>query len=244
MTTIEWQFPDTPETAADLMKKGYAPHSGGTWLMKQKPGKGWVDLSRIESLYRFTEVDGVIEAGAMLTFSSLAEKLSAEHVLARALSAAASNTLRNRITLGGSLAAFPVWSDLAAPLVLLGAEVLLHGAGAGSVAAADYLSDTSLRKSTLVTGIRFPSEAGSSGYFRHTRTTFDYPAFTIAARRTPGGVRAVVSGTKERISIFDPATEHDEPRIPGRFDSSEEYLSHCAAVELGRLVRELTEAAK
>jgi len=242
MTTLQWHFPTGLPKVLSFMKEGFSPHAGGTWLMKNKPKKGFIELSGVKELFRYDKQNGMVEAGAMLTFADLSSRLPTGHILSQALSSAASNTLRNRITLGGSLAAYPVWSDIAAVLVLLDAEVLTAGSPKDSFPVSEYLTDTSLRNRCLVTGIRFPFAVPPSEYFRQVRTTFDYPAFTIAVVQSGGGIRAAVGGTKERISLYDnPAAV--QPEIPGRFGSSAEYLSRCAAVELNRLVESLKGAA-
>ncbi len=245
MTTLQWHFPDRLSGVLPLMKEGFSPHAGGTWLMKRKPEKGFIELSGIGELFLYERKNGIVEAGSMLTFADLAEQLrhdSGDHLLIRALGSAASTTLRNRITIGGSLAAFPAWSDLAAPLALIGAEVLLAGAEKAFLPVEDYLKDTTIRKTSFIRGVRFPAESSPCGYYRHVRTTFDYPAFTIAALCHKKGVRAAVGGTKDRVHVYEELSEDILPEIPGRFGSSGEYLSHCAAVELGRLVRSVGEA--
>lgn len=242
MTTLQWHFPTGLPEVLSLMKDGFSPHSGGTWLMKNKPKKGFIELSGVKELFRYDKQNGMVEAGSMLTFAGLGAKLPEAHLLAQALSAAASTTLRNRVTLGGSLAAFPVWSDIAAVLVLLDAEVLTAGAAKDAYPVSEYLADTSLRKRCLVTGLRFPFAVPPSAYFRQVRTTFDYPAFTVAAVRSGDGIRAAVGGTKERVTLYEEPSGA-APEIPGRFGSSSEYLSLCAAVELKRLVESLEGAA-
>ena len=52
-------------------------------------------------------------------------------MLAASLSQAASTPLRNRITLGGSLKDFPLWSNLYAPLIAIDAKVEIKGNKSG-----------------------------------------------------------------------------------------------------------------
>ena len=89
----------------------------------------------------------MVELGACTTFADAAaylESLDGECILAKALGSAASTPLRNRITMGGSTALFPVWSDLVGPLIALGAEVELTGTNPGLFPVARYVDEKEL----------------------------------------------------------------------------------------------------
>jgi CO/xanthine dehydrogenase FAD-binding subunit len=203
-----------------------------------------------------------------MTFAEVAGRLESTHVLARALGGCASTPLRNRITVGGSVALFPVWSDLMGPLMALEADVHLVGAGQGTVPVSRYVAEPELRRGTLVTGVSFPDRSWSSFYYRDTRTRFDYAAFTVTflLEKDAGKVldaRIVVIGCRgkfgrlrdlearlkgmplgeargETAGALDAGTfPITAPPFNGRKFMSPEYLAHCARVELERGLKSL-----
>ncbi len=181
MSEISWYFPRTIEEVNVLLEKdGVIPHGGGTSILRSnmKGIKGLIDLHYLPLKYYHTR-KGRVEIGSNNSFSEVSEHLDSQDILARALSRAASTPLRNRITVGGSIAAFPAWSDLMGPLIALETEVSLIGERKGSFSIRDYIKSSELRWGTLVTGVSFKKEPWISHYYRETRTHFDYPAFTI-----------------------------------------------------------------
>jgi len=81
-------------------------------------------------------------------------------LLSMALQNVAHEAIRNRGTLGGSLALADPAAEMPACMVCLGAEIILHSAGGSrSVAAADFFQgiyDTALELDELITSIRIP----------------------------------------------------------------------------------------
>jgi CO/xanthine dehydrogenase FAD-binding subunit len=221
MRDIEWFFPERLDDVPPLLaKRGIIPHGGGTGILRMKTlrggpegardapdaggVRGLIDLSRLP-LRRFERSGGRVEIGSTLTFAEVAGRLESGHILARALGGCASTPLRNRITIGGSVALFPVWSDLMGPLIALEADVDLIGAARGTFPVTRYVAEPALRKGTLVTGVSFPDRVWSSNYYRDTRTRFDYAAFTVTVllKKNAGKVldaRVVVIGCKGKFS--------------------------------------------
>lgn len=182
---MDWYFPTTIEEAALLIgKDGHFPHSGGTFLLRRGFSgiTGLVDLSGI-SMKEIREDNDHIHLGAGLTFSETVEKLKPlwqDCILAKSLSMAASTPLRNRISLGGSIAAFPIWSDLMGPLAALGAELELFGNGPEIIPVSEYLNNRGAIQKKLITGISVPRKRVKSWYYRYTRVAFDYPLINIS----------------------------------------------------------------
>ena len=210
MKELVWHFPTNLAEAIDLVRDGAPPHAGGTGILRTGASK----LTRLVDLHRlpleYLDVTGdVVEMGAMLTFSDVVTRMQSVDpgsILIESLGQAASTPLRNRITLGGSVAMAPPWSDLIGPLLALDAEVVLApGRGTETTCpVARFLDDRAARKGTLVKAIRFRPGAWDSVYCRATRTHFDYAAFTLTAlvRKNPRGeveeARLVVTGNKRR----------------------------------------------
>ena len=188
--------------------------------------------------------------------------VSPEHVLCRSLAHSASTPLRNRITAGGSVAAFPAWSDFIGPLLLLNARVELVGKTTGVFPLTDYLTRRELRAGALVTGILTDNFPHLGLHYRETRTAVDYPAFTITltvSRDAASFVdpRIVVVGGKERFkrlvelekalngqafSILDTLKVEDffQVAFPDRKHGSSGYLRHAALTALTDMLFEVT----
>ena len=202
MNDIEWYFPESIEEAATLLAQGrVAAHGGGTSLLRgaSKQAGGLIELSRLPLSY-FEEEQGQFRFGAGRTYAEVVSNLTAldpAHILVQSLGRAASTPLRNRITLGVSVALFPVWSDLMGPLLALDAAVELTGTNRGTYPLERYQKDRGLRRNSLITSVRFERKHWRAWYHRETRTHFDYPAFTITIlsdKEPAGDLRILVTG--------------------------------------------------
>jgi CO/xanthine dehydrogenase FAD-binding subunit len=262
---IEWFYPrNLNEVPEILSREGVVPYGGGTgiqWVGLSRI-RGLIDISRLD-LKSFAVRDGTITLGAALSYTEAAEALEKEgHLLARALYSAASEPLRNRISLGGSIAMFPYWSDLMGALLALEAELTLVGAAGGSRRLAEYVENRSLRQNTLISAVRIPASPRQGAYYRHTRTRTDRPAFSITVLVSSSSgrieeIRVLVvgcSGRYRRLSEVeqalrgmelsgDPAGPVEEAALglqadfPPRMGFSAEYLKACAGIELARALR-------
>ncbi|MCD6122059.1 MAG: FAD binding domain-containing protein [Spirochaetales bacterium] len=251
MEELAWYFPAELEEIPQLLRKGCIIHSGGTNLLKggllragssndtdstgteTRQAAGIADISKISELKIFKHDNGKIIIGSGLTYSETAESMSGlnpEHILVKALKNAASNALRNRITLGGSVAAFPPWSDLAGPLIALNADIYFITADSPeekTVTAEELLKTPSRRKGIFITKVGFKNVPCKSWYYRDVRTRFDYPKFTItilAVRQAPG-----LSGAGEVGAGIS--------GVPGLADNSHSVRIVITGVK-GRFVRE------
>ena len=269
MREIAWYFPEKLEQVPELLKiEGVRPHGGGTFLLRggMTKVKGLIELSHLPLQYVRREND-LIEVGAACTYADVydyLQKIDPDHILVKALDASATTPLRNRITVGGSVATFPLWSDLMGPLLALEAEVSVLGdlpAGKQDrYPVRRYVKDRELRKQRLITGIRFApyraEDGWSSYYHRETRTHFDYPAFSISillkkAESKIEYLRIVFVGTLKRYTRLNELEESlkgraagevkieglggaDELEFPGRKGFSASYIKHLAGVQLER----------
>jgi len=209
MKNLTWYYPETLEEVADLLKEpGLAPHGGGTGILRTGTNhlNGLIDLRHLPLFYCEADTD-TIEIGAGLTYHEVVQWMKGvdpDSILVKSLSRAAATPLRNRITIGGSIAMAPVWSDLLGPLVALEAELILTGAQDGVFPVTDYVRSRDLRAGSLVRGIRIPSDRWQSHYVRAVATHFDYAGFTITVlaklddRRVIEDLRLVVVGNKRK----------------------------------------------
>jgi len=268
---IQWYFPNELEEVPGILAlDGVVPHSGGTGILwgGMTRIRGLMDVSRLD--LKFCRVrDGTIELGAALSYCQAAAALvESGHLLSRSLSSAATEPLRNRISLGGSISMFPYWSDLLGPLLALEAELSLEGANSGTWALEEYLQNRDLRQNTLITSIRLPDQPWQGAYYRHTRTTTDRPAFSLtvllrrSARRIEetrivvvgcsgryrrlSGVEKVLQGSELRSDpsqLLEEATEQLVIDFPARMGFSAGYLKACAAIELKRNIASALESS-
>jgi CO/xanthine dehydrogenase FAD-binding subunit len=261
---IQWYFPNKLEEVPGILaREGVVPHSGGTGILwgGMTRIRGLMDVSRLDLKFCRAR-DGTIELGAALSYCQAAAALAESgHLLSRSLSSAATEPLRNRISLGGSISMFPYWSDLLGPLLASEAELCLEGANSGTRALEEYLQNRDLRQNTLITSIRLPDQPWRGAYYRHTRTTTDRPAFSLtvllrrSARRIEEtrivvvgcsgryrrlvGVEKVLAGAEIRSDpsqLLEEATEQLAIDFPVRMGFSAGYLKACAAIELKRTI--------
>jgi CO/xanthine dehydrogenase FAD-binding subunit len=267
---IQWYFPnELGEVPEILAKEGVVPHGGGTGILwgGMTRIRGLMDVGHLDLKF-FRSQDGLTELGAALSYSEAAAALgSAGHLLSRSLPAAATEPLRNRISLGGSISMFPYWSDLMGPLLALGAELRLVGKNSGTWALEEYVQERNLRQNTLIASVLMPDLPWKGAYHRFTRTVTDRPAFSItvllrtAAKRIEearvvvvgcngryrrlGKVEKVLEGSEVRSDpseLLEEAAQQLDADFPARMGFSAEYLKTCAAVELKRTLAAALES--
>ncbi len=184
MKKIKWEYPEQIEEALDLIRDDKAViHGGGTHLTSKQLNNGnrIVCLDKLPLNYVKRE-DGSIKMGSLTDYNSIVERLNEiepGHILAKSLGPAATISIRNRITIGGSLRLAPNWSDLIGPLIALEARVKLKGANSGLFPVKDYLTQKELKSQTLITEILIPDTSWDSWYYREGITKNDHPGFTI-----------------------------------------------------------------
>jgi len=234
-----------------------------------------VDLGRVPGLDYIREVDGGLAIGAMTTQRAVERSplvASRNPLLHAAMRFIAHPQIRNRGTIGGSLA----HADPAAecPAIALAMDAELHAVGPGgerTIPAADFFVTyltTALAPTELLTEVRFPGLADSSGWSfmeiarRHgdfalagavATLTLDRGGRCSGARlvlfgvgSTPLRARAAedaLRGEKPSEALIERAAEKigaavDEPLSD--VHASSEFRRHLAGV-LAR--RSLTEAA-
>jgi carbon-monoxide dehydrogenase medium subunit len=144
-----------------------------------------VDLRRIPELRAFEQENGGFRIGAMTTHARLQD--SPELGLASvAASKIADQQVRNRGTIGGSLAHADPASDLPAVLLASEGSAAVRGpSGAREVAAADLFRDyltTSLEPHELITEVRLPRMEGYGfGYEKFVRRAEDWAMVGVGA---------------------------------------------------------------
>jgi carbon-monoxide dehydrogenase medium subunit len=150
-----------------------------------------VDITRIAPLRGVTVAGGVLRLGALTRHAELSvDPLIARHapMLAEAAPLIAHPAIRNRGTIGGSLAMADPAAELPACVVALEASLILaSAAGERRVAAAGFFTgamSTALRPGEIIAAIEIPSIAAGERQriLEITRRSGDYAMAGLAAR--------------------------------------------------------------
>jgi aerobic carbon-monoxide dehydrogenase medium subunit len=144
-----------------------------------------VDLRRIPGLHGIQQQNGGWRVGPMTRHADLQDTPELG-VVARAASLIADQQVRNRGTIGGSLAHGDPASDMPAVLLALDGEVSARGPnGDRTIAAADLFQDyltTALAPDEVVTEVRLPALEGYGfGYQKFTRRAEDWAMVGVCA---------------------------------------------------------------
>lgn len=233
-----------------------------------------VDINSIAGLDRIARRNGHVEIGALVR-QSAAERSAdiAEHapLIARALPHIGHRAIRNRGTLGGSIAFADPAAELPACVLALGGEVDIAGPrGTRRVASNDFFKDlfeTALGPSDVLTAIRLPAATRETrtGFMEFCRRHGDYAIAGLAAAARADGIgladvrlaffgvgsipirarraEAALTGELNKQGIDDAvaALAHDLDP-PDDVQASGAVKKHLAGVLLRRVAAQLAEA--
>jgi carbon-monoxide dehydrogenase medium subunit len=155
-----------------------------------------VDINDVAGLDGVRVAGGLVEIGAMTRHATLERSSDiAKHapLIARAMPHIAHPAIRNRGTIGGSLAYADPAAELPACLVALDGEIDIAGAGGKrSVKAGDFfkgLFETALGPGDVLTAVRLPAATAQTrvGFAELARRHGDYAIVGLAAAATADG---------------------------------------------------------
>ena len=228
-----------------------------------------VDINAVPGLDGIAVKDGMLEIGALVRHAQAERSdVVARHapLIAMALPHIGHAAIRNRGTVGGSIAFADPAAELPACLVALGGEVSLAGPdGRRSVPAEQFfrgLFETALSPRDVLTAIRVPLATRDSrfGFAEFSRRHGDYAMVGLAAQaRAEGdGLRAIrlvyfgVGATPVRARNAEAALAADPLRIaaaasalardldpPDDLQASAAVKKHLAGVLLERVAQQL-----
>ena len=228
-----------------------------------------VDINAVPGLDGIAVKDGMLEIGALVRHAQAERSdVVARHapLIAMALPHIGHAAIRNRGTVGGSIAFADPAAELPACLVALGGEVSLAGPdGRRSVAAEQFfrgLFETALSPCDVLTAIRVPLATRDCrfGFAEFSRRHGDYAMVGLAAQaRAEGdGLRAIrlvyfgVGATPVRARNAEVALAADPLRIaaaasalardldpPDDLQASAAVKKHLAGVLLERVAQQL-----
>ena len=218
-----------------------------------------VDISGIAELVGIRDAGDHLAVGAMTTHRDVAESTMIQSgcpVLAETAASVGDLQVRNRGTIGGSIAQADSHGDLPTLLLALGGSVAAQGPGGSRTIEADdlftgYLT-TSLQPGELITEVRVP-KVSSASYVKFNRRQADWAIVGVAAAISGSNLRVALNGmgvTPVRATATEQAwngsnaadaAAHaaDGLRPIGDEAGSAEYRSHLATV----LTRRAIEAA-
>ncbi len=230
--------------------------------MRLSTGDMLVDISRIEALRGVTIEGDSLRIGALTRHAEIGtDPLVARHapLLVQAVHHIAHAAIRNRGTIGGSLAHADPAAEFSACVLALGGTMHLQGPdGARSVAADDFFVDifeTAIAPGEILTAITLPlAEAGERHVLIETaRRSGDYAlAGLCLVKRAAGhrlsafsvGPRPVLAvAAMARLDAGDHAGAvqalRDELDPPSDTQASAAYRRHLAGVLLPRALHQL-----
>jgi len=226
-----------------------------------------VDLRKVPGLRGAERANGGWRIGAMTRHADL--QVNGDlGIVARAASQIADQQVRNRGTIGGSLAHGDPASDL--PAIMLATEASVHVRGSGGerdIAAADLFQDyltTAVEDGEIITEVRIPAMDGYGwGYQKFNRRAEDWAMVAVCAMVKKGSdgscedVRVALTNmgsTPVRASAVEDAlrgkgldadsiagaAEHaaDGTEPPGDLNATPDYKRHLARVLTRRALQE------
>jgi aerobic carbon-monoxide dehydrogenase medium subunit len=152
-----------------------------------KPGY-LIDLRNVAGLSGIRREGDVLVVGAMTRMAELErdpEVAAAAPLLAEALGFVAHTPIRNRGTIGGSLAHADPAAELPAVALALGAELVATGpAGTRTIPAAEFLLGpftTALEPDEILTEVRLPGWDGGHAFTEYARIHANFAIVAVAA---------------------------------------------------------------
>jgi carbon-monoxide dehydrogenase medium subunit len=220
-----------------------------------------IDLRLIEGLSGIRRAADAIVIGAMTRHVDVADSellRSAIPELARLVGHMADPSVRNRATLGGSIAHGDPAADYAPALLALGATVLTTERAIPADAFFTGPFTTALRKGEIITAVSFPI-AESAAYAKFANTASRYAIVGVFIARNGGSVRVAVTGAKPsvyRIPAMEAALEKSfsadaikavaiDPRdLDADIHATPEYRAHLIGIMAQRAVAEAARSRR
>jgi len=216
--SFEYVAPKTVKEAVRLLgKRGAKVMAGGQSLLalmklRAASPKTVVDLSRIRGLSYIREAGGRLRIGAMTTHAEI-ERSALIHrrclVLAEAAEQIGDLQVRNRGTIGGSLAHADPAADYPAVFLALGGSVVVAGPKKARTISADQfftgLFETALKAGEVITEVQIPLTPTIKG---SAYRKMKHPASGFAIVGAAAVVRAGKAGDPQVCLAFNGAAAH------------------------------------
>ncbi len=207
MYAFEWQrATSVADAASKLAQSGGKALAGGQSLVAAmklrlaQPGTV-VDLSAIPELRGIRRNGNTLVVGAMTKHAEVAESADVKAAIPALAWLAAhigDRQVRNRGTIGGSLANNDPAADWPAAVLALGATVVTNKR---RIAADDFfrgLYETALEPDELITAVEFPVPQ-KAGYEKFRNPASRFALVGVFVAKTAGGVRVAVTGAAPSV---------------------------------------------
>jgi CO/xanthine dehydrogenase FAD-binding subunit len=255
---LQWYKVTNIKQAWELLQENdNIVYAGGLGINRNKSEKirGFINICDLPLKYIKYENNKVI-VGAGVSVAELIEspvnKGNVYSYICHAFSKAASTPIRNRMTIGGLCADFPIWSDILPALIAANAEVTIYNGKEIYVPVEEYIEKTRKEKH-IVLNVSFDNHREGFAYYseRLTQVRFDYSAVIvnmagIVKDNIISDLKVVVSGTKTKISIFDYKTHNINSELSLKLDFpkdarySAEYKKQIADVYIKEGLKNMT----
>jgi aerobic carbon-monoxide dehydrogenase medium subunit len=213
-----------------------------------------IDLGSIDALKGITDVGSAIEIGAMVRHADVASNeliRSSIPALAHLAGRIGDAQVRNRGTLGGSIANSDPASDYPAAVLALGAVIQTDRR---EISADEYyrgMFETALEAKEIVQAVRFPKPKRAA-YAKFPNPASRYAVVGVMAAQTADGVRVGVTGAGPcgfRATAFEDALNRrfaaasldglqtDPSNLLSDLHASSEYRAHLVGVMAKRAVK-------
>ena len=203
-----------------------------------------IDISRLAELRAIEDAGDVWRIGAAVTHSAIEDangSLKGGAMLVEVAGGIAYRAVRNRGTIGGSLAHADPAADWPLALAVLGADVVLRGpAGERAVPAAQLMSaafTTEIKEDEIVTVVLVPklSNAARFGYFKFCRKTGEFPEASAAVvidpeRNATRVFLGALSGAPQALPELARRLSVGKPAAPSR-DAADEAVASIAGLD-------------
>lgn len=156
-----------------------------------------IDIARIETLRAIEDRGASVRIGAAVTHAELEDRdIAGCAMLRRVAAGIAYRSVRNRGTIGGSLAHADPAADWPLALAALGASVIVEGkSGSRTIPADSFMRaafQTRVADDEIIVAVEVPklSAAARTGYYKFCRKTGEFPEASAAAVFDPVSRRA------------------------------------------------------
>ena len=259
MHAFDYRRPTSLAEALRLLQDEEArPLAGGMTLlptMKQRMAQPEtiVDLAGIPGLSGIAPSGDTLTIGAMTCHRAVAESVEVQR-FAPALAQLAGNIgdpmVRNRGTIGGSVANSDPAADYPAAVLGLGATLIAGGRQIGADEFFVGMFETALQPGELLTAVRFPRPAKAS-YAKFRNPASRYAIVGVFVANGPAGVRVAVTGAGGCVFRWGEAEaalakhwsadalkdlDHPADELNADIHASAEYRAHLIKVMAQRAV--------
>src|ERR1700730_4081286 len=254
MKSFAFHRPDSLSDMSALLSgvTDSTPLAGGMTLLptiKQRLAApaALIDLSKIPQLFGVSVEGDVLTVGAMTRHVDVAESELVRRKIPLLASLAAGigdPAVRNRGTIGGSVANNDPSADYPAAVLALGATVVTHRREITADAFFKGLFETALEPSEVITAVRFPIPS-AGGYAKFKSPASRYAVVGVCVAKKAGKVRVAVTGAGPgvfRVAAMEAALEKsfvpgavaaikvDSKNLSSDIHADAEYRAHLVTV--------------